>query len=197
MSNTSRLRRLEEKIERYKRLGIARFDKTQTSFVYLYRGKARHNLEITNFLYKATVDSKGARRYYDWVIISGYYAMFHAALAALSAITLKITGAVTEEGPVGGSHQTVIDAFEYYFYYVPKKTKIEEEHLRILKIAAEIEADYVDYIKDAKSARTTAQYEVTADIQERDAKFIVENAPKFIDRVESLLDELGFPIRRS
>ncbi len=197
MSNASRLKRLEEKIEKYRKIGIIRFDKTQTSLVYLYRGKARHNLEITNFLYKATVESKGARRYYDWVIISGYYAMFHAALAALSAITLKISGAVSEEGPVGGSHQAVIDAFEYYFHYIPKKPKIEEEHLRILKTATEIEADYVDYIRDAKSARTTAQYEVTADIQERDTKFIVENAPKFIDRIESLLDDLGFPTRRS
>jgi uncharacterized protein (UPF0332 family) len=100
-------------------------------------------------------------------------------------------------GGVGGSHQAVIDAFEYYFHCVPKKGKIEEEHLQILKTAAEIEADYVDYIKGAKNARTTAQYEVTAEIQERDAKFIVENVPKFIDRVESLLDDLGFPIRRS
>lgn len=35
---------------------MVRFDKTQTKFVYLHRGKARHNLEITNFLYKATVE---------------------------------------------------------------------------------------------------------------------------------------------
>lgn len=172
-----------------------RQDSTQTSLVYLYRGKARHNLEVMNFLYRATQDSKGARRYYDWVIISGYYAMFHAALSALSAISMKVSGAVAEEGPVGGSHQTVIDAFEYYFHHVPKK-KIEEEHLRTLRMISEIEADYVNFIADAKSARTTAQYGVTKDIHAEDARLVVNSAPKLLDRIDALLGDLGFPARK-
>lgn len=149
-SEAIRGRRLEEKITKYRQLGVIRTDSTQTSHLYLYRGKARHNLEVMNFLYKATLDSKGVRRYYDWAIISGYYAMFHAALSALSAVSIKVAGAVTDEGPVGGSHQTVLDAFEYYFHHVPKKSRIEEEHLRALKTASEIEAEYVGYMADAE-----------------------------------------------
>lgn len=191
-----RARRLEEKISRYRQQGVLRRDSTQTSLVYLYWGKARHNLEVMNFLYKATQDSKGARRYYDWAIISGYYAMFHTALSALSAISMKVSGAVTEDGPVGGSHQTVIDAFEYYFHHVPKKSKIEEEHLRTLRMVSEIEADYVNFIVDAKSARTTAQYGVTKDIQAEDAKFVVDSAPKLLDRIDVLLGDLGFTARK-
>jgi hypothetical protein len=122
--------------------------------------------------------------------------MFHAALSALSAISMKVSGAVTEEGPAGGSHQTVIDAFEYYFHHVPKKSKIEEEHLRTLRMVSEIEADYVNFIVDAKSARTTAQYGVTKDIQAEDAKFVVDSAPKLLDRIDVLLGDLGFPSRK-
>lgn len=47
-----------------------------------------------------------------------------------------------------------------------------------------------------QSARTTAQYGVTRDIQAQDAKFVVDSAPKLLDRIDALLGELGFSTRK-
>ena len=72
-------------------------DKNFVLLIPYYLDKSRHNLETANLLLKLSDDreSKKALRLredynaYDWVISASYYAMFHAATAALGSLGLR------------------------------------------------------------------------------------------------------------
>lgn len=95
-------------------------DSFTSSLMPFFIGKARHNLETACLIWKIldnlSTKEKLAIRHdyeaYDWVISTAYYAMYHAASAALAAIGLR-----------SSNHHAVIDALEYHF--VHKRSLLE------------------------------------------------------------------------
>lgn len=103
---------LKIKVKGYFDNGELRIDPGITVLVKYYLDKARHNIETASLLMEASKDNESKKRLkisadyvgYDWIISCGYYAMFHAATAALAAIGIKAE-----------SHESLIEGLEYHF----------------------------------------------------------------------------------
>ncbi|MFH1867512.1 MAG: HEPN domain-containing protein [Candidatus Omnitrophota bacterium] len=176
---------LKTKVKGYFENGDLRIDSTITALVKYHIDKARHNIETASLLIEASKDRETKKRLkisgdyigYDWVISCGYYAMFHAATAALAAIGIK-----TE------SHESLIEGLEYHF--VLKEKAIESRDIQKIKYAKKLDEKYVNRMWATKSKRNTAQYKADAVILQEDAEKVYRNAIDFADTLGSLIKGL-------
>ena len=176
---------LKIKVKGYFDSGDLRADSTITTLVKYHVDKARHNIETGSLLMEASKDKESKKRLkvsadyvgYDWTISCGYYAMFHAATAALAAIGIKAR-----------SHESLIDGLEYHFVF--KEKAIESKDIEKIKSAKRLDERYVNKMWATKSKRNTAQYKADAVIVQKDAEKIYRNAIDFVDTLESLIKGL-------
>ena len=131
---------LKIKVKGYFDNGDLRIDPTITALVKYHVDKARHNIETGSLLMYFSKDKYSKKRLkvsadyigYDWTIGCGYYAMFHAATAALAAIGIKAQ-----------SHESLIEG-EVTFPPAEEEEKFVRTtissflsiHLAVLKITA-------------------------------------------------------------
>ncbi len=149
-----------------------------------FMAKARNNLETMGLLHDLMFNSKAKEilkvsDHYgsnEWVAITGYYAMYMASQAILA-----------KAGYRSSSHEGTIIAIEEIFV---KKEKLEPEFLRMLK-NAQLEEKYVSDLRIARERRQVAQYGVTKKTNDDVAESIREDAPKFVNRMELLLGQIG------
>lgn len=157
-------------------------DPTITALVRYHIDKARHNIETGSLLMEVSEDEEIKKRLkvstdyigYDWTISCGYYAMFHAATAALAAMGIKAQ-----------SHESLIEGLEYHF--VLKEKVIGSKDIEKIKSAKRLDEKYVNRMWATKSKRNTAQYKADSVIAQRDAERIYRNAIDFVDTIESLI----------
>jgi len=176
---------LKIKVKGYFDSGDLRVDPTITTLVKYHVDKARHNIETGSLLMEASKDKESKKRLkvsidyigYDWAISCGYYAMFHAATAALAAIGIKAR-----------SHESLIEGLEYHFVF--KEKAIESKDIEKIKSAKRLDERYVNRMWATKSKRNTAQYKADAVIAQKDAEKIYKNAIDFVDTIESLIKGL-------
>ncbi len=148
-----------------------------------FMAKARNNLQTMGILHGLMFNSKAKEalkvpEHYgsnEWVAITGYYAMYMATQAALA-----------KAGYRSSSHEGTIAALEELFV---KKEKLEPEYLRMLK-NAQLEEKFVSDLRIAKERRQAAQYGVTKETSNEIAESIREDAPKFVNRIELLLEQI-------
>lgn len=184
MSNL-RTEMLKIKVKGYFENGDLRIDPAITVLVKYYIDKARHNIETASLLTEASNHSEIKKKLkvsadyngYDWVISCGYYAMFHAATAALAAIGIKAE-----------KHESLIDALEYHF--VLKQQAVKLEDIGKIKFAKRLDEKYVNRMWAAKSKRNTAQYKSDVVIVQKDSEKIYKNAIDFVDALEILIKVL-------
>ena len=156
---------LKIKVKGYFDNGDLRADSTITVLVKYHIDKARHNIQTASLLMEASKDTDIKKKLkvggdyigYDWVISCGYYAMFHAATAALAAIGVKAE-----------THESLIEGIEYHFVY--KETAIESKDIDKIKSAKKLDERYVNRMWATKSKRNTAQYKADAVIAQKDAE---------------------------
>ncbi len=149
-----------------------------------YLRKARTNLATMSILHNLMYNSKArdalnAPSNYapvEWVIISGYYAMYMSACSILASVGYR-----------SYDHTATICALDELFV---KKEKLEPEYISMLK-NAQLEQKYVDDLRIAKQDRQIAQYDVTRETTAKIADNICAAAPKFVNRFNLLLDEIG------
>jgi len=176
---------LKIKVKGYFDNGDLKADPTITVLVKYHIDKARHNIETGSLLMEISKDEaikkslKLSTDYigYDWIISCGYYAMFHAATAALAAIGIKAQ-----------SYESLIEGLEYHF--VLKEKAIESKDIEKIKSAKRLDEKYVNRMWATKSKRNTAQYKADSVIAQKDAERIYKNAIDFVDTIESLIKEL-------
>lgn len=176
---------LKTKIEGYFNSGDLRKDSTVTVLVKYHIDKARHNIETGFLLMESSKDRNIKKRLkisddyigYDWVISCGYYAMFHAATAALTKIGIKAQ-----------SHESLIEGLEYYFVFGEKV--MESEDIDKIKHAKKLDEKYVNRMWATKSKRNTAQYKADSVILQKDAEKIYKNAIDFVNTLEFLIRDL-------
>ena len=126
--------------------------------------KARTNLRAMALMYREEL--------FDWTIVCGYYAMYHAVLGALAHIGLR-----------GLSHPCALAAFRKF--YVERK-RVPPEYVQFLKRAQQLKKRYVETLEAAREDRIVVQYgieEVTND----DAEWLLEEAKAFVLRIEEVL----------
>ena len=173
---------LKIKVKGYFDNGDLKADSTITALVRYHIDKARHNIETGSLLMEVSEDEESKKRLkvntdyigYDWTISCGYYAMFHAATAALAAIGIKAQ-----------SHESLIEGLEYHF--VLKEKAIESKDIEKIKFAKRLDEKYVNRMWATKSKRNTAQYKADSVIAQKDAERIYRNAIDFVNTIETLI----------
>jgi uncharacterized protein (UPF0332 family) len=126
--------------------------------------KANHNLKAMKLAFDNGL--------FDWSIISGYYSMYHAVLAALYKIGIKAT-----------AHYCAIAAFKEFYV---NRGKLKQEYLAYLKRAKQLERRYSESLDKAQENRVIEQYGVEI-ITNSEAEWIIEDAKSFILKIEEVL----------
>jgi len=112
--------------------------------------------------------------FFDWTVICGYYAIYHAVLAALFQIGLSAF-----------SHLCAISAFQKFFI---ERGKVPKKYVKYLKRAKVLEKRYSDSLIEARENRVNVQYG-TEIITNDQAEWMIEDAEDFVLKVEELLAE--------
>lgn len=129
--------------------------------------KAFWNLKAMNHNYQGA--------FYDWTIITGYYAMYFASLGTLWTIGLW-----------GKDHACVAKALRFFFV---GKGKLEEKYLKSFDRAKKLEEKYVDKLEEARKERVKVQYNIVI-VKARDAEWMMNTAKRFVRRLEKLVNEI-------
>ncbi len=126
--------------------------------------KARNNLRAMKLMFDNDL--------FDWVVICGYYAMYHAVLAALFNIGIRAT-----------AHYCAIAAFKEFYV---KRGKVKPEYINYIKRAKQLEQKYAESLDKAQENRVIEQYDVEV-ITNEDAEWIIEDAKDFVLKIEEVL----------
>ncbi len=159
---------------------------TKTPFIHRlarkHMEKARYNLITMSFLSGASkpeaVELLNLPDDYnpsEWIVITGYYAMYMAALSVISKVGYR-----------SKNHSATIVALDTFFV---KKRLLEERYLRMLD-DTRLEKEKVEQLELARERREIAPYSVTKDTTINLAEKTRKDAYEFIDRMDELLDVL-------
>lgn len=173
---------LKSKIKGYLKDGDIYEDKNFSTLVPYYINKARHNLLIAKMIFDISEDIKIKRSLsipddyvaFDWVIIAGYYAMFHISTALLGILGIRTR-----------SHESLINALEYQF--VHKQNLLETDFVKKITEAKRLEEQYVNRMWTAKSKRTLVHYKAEKEISKKDATKILDYSNRFVDRLHEII----------
>ncbi|MBU4304343.1 MAG: HEPN domain-containing protein [Candidatus Omnitrophica bacterium] len=129
-----------------------------------YIDKAHSNLRAMKLMFDSDL--------FDWTIICGYYAMYHAVLAALYKIGIRAT-----------AHYCALAAFKEFYV---KRGKVKPEYVTYIKRAKQLEQKYSESLNKAQENRVVEQYGVEI-ITNDDAEWIIEDAKDFVLKIEEVL----------
>ena len=128
--------------------------------------KARRNLRAMQTMFNSSL--------FDWTIICGYYAMYHAVLASLYKLGIQAR-----------AHYCAIAAFEKFYI---KRGKVKPEYISYIKKAKQLEQRYAETLEQAQETRVIEQYGVEI-LSNNDAEWILEDAKDFVLAIEEVLAE--------
>jgi uncharacterized protein (UPF0332 family) len=126
--------------------------------------KAHKNLRAMQLMYRED--------HFDWTVVCGYYAMYHAVLAALYHIGLSAT-----------SHRCAVVAFRRFYI---DRGKVSPAYSKFLQRAQQLKKRYAERLEEARRTRTIVQYEIE-ELTNDDAEWILEEAKAFVLQIEALL----------
>ena len=132
--------------------------------VHQHIDKAHRNLRAMKMMFDNDL--------FDWTVICGYYAMYHAVLAALLNIGIRAT-----------AHYCAIAAFKKFFV---EKGKVAPEYMAYIKKAKHLEQKYADTLEKAQEERVIEQYGVEI-LTNDDAEWMIEDAKDFVLKMEEVL----------
>jgi len=158
-------------------------DKNVVVLARKYLEKAQKNLLTTQILSEINRNSKVREilkipKDYDsneWVVITGYYAMYSSALALLAKIGFR-----------SKSHTATLIILDELFV---KKKLMDSELLLTLKNAF-IKKEELEKLSDARHKREIAQYSITKDTTRDIAEKIKKDAYEFVNKVELILMQM-------
>jgi len=128
--------------------------------------KAHKNLRAMKIMFENDL--------FDWTIICGYYAMYHAVLAALFKIGIRAT-----------AHYCAIAAFKEFYV---ERGKVKPEYISYIKRAKQLEQKYANTLEKAQGDRVVEQYGVEV-LTNDDAEWVLEDAKDFVLKIEEILAE--------
>ena len=130
----------------------------------LHINKAHNNLKAMKTMFDKDL--------FDWAIVCGYYAMYHAVLAALYTIGIRAM-----------AHYCAIAAFKKFFI---ERGKVGKEYLSYIERAKQLEKEYADSLEKAQETRVIEQYGVEV-ITNDDAEWIIEDSKDFVLKIEEVI----------
>ena len=145
-----------------------------------YLEKSRNNLVTMNALSELN-DNKKARELlktpkdYDsneWVVITGYYAMYTAAISLLAKVGYR-----------SKNHTATLCVLEEFFV---KKKILDEDILMLLKSAL-FHKEEIEKLSDARHKREIAQYSITKQTTKDIAEKIKKDSYDFVNKCEEII----------
>ncbi|MBA7714192.1 hypothetical protein ES703_123209 [subsurface metagenome] len=95
---------------------------------------------------------------FDWAVICGYYAMYHAVLALLIKIGIMAT-----------AHYCAIAAFKKFYV---ERDKVEPEYVEYIDKANQLEQKYAETLDTAQENRVIEQYGIEVITNDDDDLFL-------------------------
>lgn len=126
--------------------------------------KARSNLRAMKIMFDNDL--------FDWTVICGYYAMYHAVIASLFKIGIRAT-----------AHYCAIAAFKKFYV---ERGKVKPEYINYIKKAKQLERQYAETLEKAQEDRVIEQYGVEV-LTNDDAEWIIEDAKDFVLKIEEVI----------
>jgi uncharacterized protein (UPF0332 family) len=137
--------------------------------------KANHNLDFAALiteLHKNIIKERFPRKsFYDWVTVAYYYAIYHAALALVSASGLK-----------SKSHLATLCGVIKCYYHEDKV--LERKHVETL---GKIERTNIEQFIESQDLRERASYGVSTSFEERLAIIARKDSVEFVNKVKEIL----------
>lgn len=156
--------------ERFSRIGFIKLEEEKENLSASHIKKADYNLDFINNLLEQ-------KRFYDWIIIGCYYAIYHASLALLAI-----------KGYSSKRHNTTLCGLIYLYY----KNEAEREGLNKedINLVAEssLEKEEVSYFVEAKNKRELASYGISGEFNKDEAEKLKEKTILFINKVKRILE---------
>jgi uncharacterized protein (UPF0332 family) len=144
----------------------------------LHLRKARHNLDFGNWVkekHKSELPRVfGKERFYDWVINAYYYAVYHGALALISA-----------KGLSSKSHNATLNAVIWFYYH--SKRELKEEDLELISVS--ISKEDLEIINKTKDMRERASYGVSYRFELNLVERVKRDSISFINKIKRILKE--------
>jgi len=155
-------------------------DETVKKLAGEYLDKAKNNLITLKILSEIQDDQTYRKKYnvpseystYEWVVITGYYVMYNAAISLLAKIGYR-----------SKNHTATLCVLEEFFV---KKKILDEDILMLLK-SAMFHKGELDKLSDARHKREIAQYSITKQTTKSIAEKIKKDAYDFIDKCEEII----------
>lgn len=159
-------------------------DETVKRLTNEYLAKAKNNLITLRILDQIQEDRGFRKKYsipanyatYEWVVISGYYAMYTAALSLLAKIGYR-----------SKNHTATLCVLDELFV---KKKILNEDALILLK-SAMFHKEEIEKLSDARHSREIAQYSITKQTTKSIAEKIKKDAYDFINKCEEIIARQG------
>lgn len=159
---------IESSFNFYLKKGLLKSEKEIKFLPISHLKKAEYNLEFINFL-------NDNEKFYDWIIIGCYYAIYHSTLAL-----------ITKKGLSSKNHLATLCAL-IKFYYQSNKELTEDEIKLVSK--SSLEKQEVSYFAYAKEQRETASYGISEEFNKAEAKDLLEKTIQFLNRTREILEK--------
>ncbi|MFH1107288.1 MAG: HEPN domain-containing protein [Candidatus Micrarchaeota archaeon] len=114
------------------------------------------------------------KKHYDWVVIAGYYSMYHSVMASLYLIGLEAR-----------SHECALLAFDSFYI---KKGRVPKEHLKFVQRAKKLNDQLSETLEQARTTRIAASYSLS-EIRSPEAEKIATKSKAFYEEILRLLYE--------
>lgn len=145
--------------------------------------KAKNDLLLAEGILKLSTTNKLKEQlafpekvtFFDWVIVSSYYAIFHATQALLGTKQIKITSRL---------HYATLIAFAKQFII---NNELEEELFFLYEDSESRARDLLEIFEEEKEKRGTFQYHRLSKNNFAPAKESLENAKTFLEAIQGVL----------
>ena len=178
------MHQLKQVEEKYKELLKVKAIKTNANIQsHLKWQKAVNDLSLakgllkisTNDKIKESLDYPENTTFFDWVIVSSYYSIFHATQALLGIKKIKIKDRL---------HSATLTAFAKHFII---NNELADELFFIYKDAETKASELLDILEEEKEKRGIFQYHRLSRNNLKPAKESIENAETFLEAVQEVL----------
>ena len=136
--------------------------------------KTDYNLDFINNLLKQ-------KKFYDWVIVGCYYAIYHSSLALLSI-----------KGYSSKSHLATLCALIHLYYKERKEDEensLNEEDIELIAKSS-LDKEEVTYFVEAKNKRETASYGISEEFTKNESEKLKIKTILFVNKIKEILEHL-------
>ena len=155
----------KEAFEEYLNEGTINKEEEKENLSKSHLEKVDYNLDFINNLLKQ-------KKFYDWIIIACYYAIYHASLA-LSSI----------KGYSSKNHLATLCALIHFYY----KEELNKEDIELIA-KSYLDKVEVTYFVEAKNKRETASYGVSKEFDKNEAEKLRVKTILFVNKAKEILE---------